>query len=333
MTAVYERVEVSARPRNLKADPAVKILSVSLGSPKRDHSASVTLLGHRFEIERRGTNGDFARALDIFRELDGEVGAFGVGGIEFYMPVANRRYYWRDARRIRAAIRKSKVGDGNGVREILAVRAVQSLERHLNASGRTLRGMTALKTTISARYFLGKALVDAGCKVTFGDFMFGLQLPIPVRGLGLVRTLAPVLLPIVTQIPYHWLYALGDAQMAPPVQRWNRYYRDAQVIAGDYLQIRAHMPDDLRGKIIITNTTTARDVDDLKARGVHLLVTETPRLGSRTFGSNVLEALLLAMIDRPQEQITAADFEQLIARVPLEPSIEELNPFIPAATD
>jgi hypothetical protein len=276
-------------------------------------------------IERRGTDGDFARALALYREFDGAVDAFGIGGIEFFVPVGDRRYYWRDARRIRAAIRKSKVGDGNGVRAILASRAVLALDRYLNNYGRTLRGLKVLKTTAVARYFLASDLVAAGCDVTFGDLMFALQLPIPLRSLKSVRALASILMPVVSQVPYKWLYSLGDEQVTPPKPKWGRYYAEAELIAGDFLQIRSHMPDDLRGKIILTNTTTTLDVEDLRARGVYLLVTETPRLGGRTFGTNVIEALLLALTDKPQSQITEEDFERLVRQTDLKPSIEILN--------
>ena len=301
------------------------VVSISLGSPARDHAVEIRLLGEQVRVERRGTNGDLARAIALYRELDGTVDAFGVGGIEFYLSVANRRYYWRDAKRIRAAVRRSKIGDGNGVRPILARRAVTALERHLREQGHTLRDMTVLKTTAVARYFLAQALTDAGCDVVLGDFMFTLGLPLPVKSLAAARALARVLLPAVTQLPYRWLYTLGEEQVRPPTGKWASHYAGARIIAGDYLQIREHMPADLRGKIVITNTTTARDVEDLRQRGVWLLVTETPRLNGRTFGSNVVEGMLLALLDKPQEDVTPEDFEALIERIPLEPALEVLN--------
>lgn len=303
-----------------------RVLSVSLGSRERDHAVELSLLGETIVVERRGTNGDLRRAVALYREFDGKVDAFGVGGIEFYMPVEGRRYYWRDARQVRAAVQQSKVGDGNGVRPLLGAAAVRALETHLNAEGRSLRGMKVLKTTAVARYSLAKDLVAAGCVVTFGDFLFTLQLPIPLRSLWSTRTLGAVLLPVVTQMPYRWVYSIGDEQVSTPKSKWAKYYADAEVIAGDYLQIRAFMPADLRGKIVITNTTTARDVEDLRARGVHLLVTETPRLSGRSFGSNVIEGILLALMDKPQAQVTENDFVELMQRTAMTPGLEILNP-------
>jgi hypothetical protein len=97
------------------------------------------------------------------------------------------------------------------------------------------------------------------------------------------------------------------------------------VIAGDFLQVRQHMPDDLSGKIIVTNTTTAKNVEELKKRNLHILVTVTPRLEGRSFGTNVMEATLLALMDKPEAEVTEANFLSLIERIPLEPNIEVLN--------
>src|SRR5918994_94138 len=103
------------------------------------------MLGQDIEISRRGTGGDIGRAVALYRELDGTVDAIGVGGIEFFMMVDGRRHYWRSSKPIRTAVHISKVGDGNGVRAVLAERAVRALEQQLNGERRTLKGMKALK--------------------------------------------------------------------------------------------------------------------------------------------------------------------------------------------
>jgi N-acyl-D-aspartate/D-glutamate deacylase len=38
-----------------------------------------------------------------------------------------------------------------------------------------------------------------------------------------------------------------------------------------------------------------------------------------------MEAALLALMDKPQSEVTPADFMDLIERIPLEPNIEALN--------
>ena len=303
-----------------------KILSISTGSSARDHTTRHVFLGQDCELSRVGTDSDLDKAVQMYRDLDGKVDAFGVGGSEFFLKVGTRRYYFRDIKRIRKAVKISKVGDGNGVKGILEKRAFAALEKHLNEKeGRTLNGLPALQTTAVDRYGMGEAMVAAGLDVTFGDFMFSLGMPFAVKKLSTIRLLAAILLPVITQVPYEWLYPLGAAQDKPPQAKWQKYYRQSQVIAGDFLQIRQFMPDDLTGKIIVTNTTTAKNVEELKQRNLHILVTVTPRLEGRSFGTNVMEATLLALMDKPQSEVVETDFVDLIERIPLLPNIEVLN--------
>ena len=218
------------------------------------------------------------------------------------------------------------MGDGNGVKGLLERRAFQALEKHLNEKeNKTLKGMPALLTTAVDRYGMGEAMADAGLDLTIGDLMFALGIPIPVRKLSTVRVIAGALLPVITNMPFSWFYALGAEQDKPPQQKWDKYYQRAAVLGGDFIQIRQYMPDDLTGKIVVTNTTTAKNVEELKKRNLHILVTVTPRLEGRSFGTNVMEATLLALMDKPQSEVTDADFLDLIERIPLEPNIEVLN--------
>ena len=303
-----------------------KIISISVGSSSRDHTTKSIFLGEACEISRQGTDGDFEKAVQRYRDLDGRVDAFGAGGVEFFLKVAEKKYYFREVKRIRNVIRISKVGDGNGVKGLLEKRAFQYLEKYLNEKeGRTLKGLKALQTTAVDRYGMAEAMVSAGLDVTFGDFMFALGLPIPIRSLRAVRVVAALLLPLVTQFPVPWLYALGSEQDKPPQPKWTKYYKEATVLAGDFIQIRQFMPDDLTGKIVVTNTTTAKNVEELRERNLHILVTVTPRLEGRSFGTNVMEATLLALMNKPQSEVTEADFLDLIERIPLEPNIEVLN--------
>ena len=303
-----------------------KILSISVGSSSRNHTTRHEFLGQECELSRQGTDGDFEKAIQRYRELDGKVDAFGVGGAEFYLRVGTKKYYFKDVDRIRRAIKVSKVGDGKGVKGLLERRAFQALEKHLNEKeNKSLKGMPALLTTAVDRYGMGEAMVDAGLDVTCGDLMFALGLPFAIKKLSTVRVVAAILLPVITRLPYTWFYALGPEQDKPPQPKWEKYYQQSQVLGGDFIQIRQYMPDDLTGKIVVTNTTTARNVEELQKRNLHILVTVTPRLDGRSFGTNVMEATLLALMDKPQSAVTSDDFLGLIQKIPLEPNIEVLN--------
>ena len=55
-----------------------KIISISVGSSARDHITRHTFLGQECEISRLGTNGDFKKAIQLYKDLDGKVDAFGI---------------------------------------------------------------------------------------------------------------------------------------------------------------------------------------------------------------------------------------------------------------
>jgi hypothetical protein len=86
------------------------------------------------------------------------------------------------------------------------------------------------------------------------------------------------------------------------------------------------MPGDLAGKTVLTNTITQDDVQQLRGRGVRLLITTTPELDGRSFGTNVMEGVLVALSGRRPSELTPADYLALLARLNWQPRVQTLNP-------
>ncbi len=300
-----------------------RVVSVSLGSSKRDHRYETVILGQPITIERIGTNGDVVRATQLLRELDGQVDALGVGGTDLYLRAGTRRYLIRETARMISDVRKTPIVDGGGVKA--------SWERWLitdylpNKKGISFRGRKVLLVSSVDRYGQAEAFTEAGADVTFGDFIFALGLPIPLRSLVSVKILAALLLPVLTQIPIRFLYPTGEKQdqITP---KHGAYYAWAEVVAGDFHLIRRFMPDDLRGKIIFTQTITTVDIEELRRRGVWLLITDGPDMGGRSFATNVLQGIVVAVTGRRPEDIAPQEYLDTLLRAGFEPRIEELNP-------
>jgi hypothetical protein len=161
--------------------------------------------------------------------------------------------------------------------------------------GLELAGKKVLMTAAVDRFGMAEGLHEAGCQITFGDLIFGLGIPIPIRTWGSFKTLARLLLPIIVLLPYEMIYPIGSEQEKAPDPKYRRYYEAADIIAGDFILVRKYMPEDMTGKWVLTNTTTAADVDLMRERGVELLVTTTPRLEGRSFGTNMMEATMVAL--------------------------------------
>jgi hypothetical protein len=96
------------------------------------------------------------------------------------------------------------------------------------------------------------------------------------------------------------------------------------VIAGDCHYIKRHMPDRLPGKIIATNTTTPADVEAFRQSGVKYLVTSTPVLEGRSFGTNMMEAALIAASGKGRK-LSREELNQALNQLGLEPQLQELN--------
>lgn len=297
-----------------------RIVSVSLGSSQRNHAATAEILGEEVVVERIGTDGSIPKAIKMIEELDGKVDAFGMGGIDLYVYAAGQRYAFRDARRIAAAARKTPMVDGSGLKNTLERRVVRWVDKELMP----LKGKKVLLVSSVDRFGMAEALVECGADIIFGDVMFGLGLNIPIRKFSTVHRLAKILLPIITQLPFTWLYPTGEKQNQRVV-KYADAYQWADIIAGDYLYIERHMPDQLTGKMILTNTVTPKNIEELRQRGVATLVTTTPNLGGRSFGTNVMEGLLVAKAGRKPEEMTPADYEAWLDKMGFTPRVEQLQ--------
>lgn len=85
------------------------------------------------------------------------------------------------------------------------------------------------------------------------------------------------------------------------------------------------MPDDLSGKIIITNTVTAKNIEEMKERNVAYLVTSTPEFSGRSFGTNVMEAMLISILGKKWNDVVPSDYLELISKLGFKPRIERLS--------
>ncbi|HVF10594.1 MAG TPA: hypothetical protein VNA16_07320 [Abditibacteriaceae bacterium] len=293
-------------------DDVLRVVSVSLGSASRDHRAHATLLGREFCIERRGTDGDLDKARDLIRELDGKVAAIGLGGIDLYVVAGQRRYVMRDAARLAAEAKSTPVVDGSGLKDTLERATVQRLR---NDGIIDLHRKSVLLVSAVDRFGMAEEMVKVGARCVFGDLIFVLGIPIPLHSLSAVRRLGALILPLATRLPFKMLYPTGKKQEAI-IKKHGDYYANAEVIAGDFLLIRRFLPDRLNGKTILTNTVTPRDIELLRERGAAQLITTTPEFDGRSFGTNVMEGIFVALGARRPEA-----YLELLRRLDWQPRV------------
>ncbi len=296
-----------------------RAVSVSLGSHTRDKRVVVTLKGEPISVERLGTDGDAQKARRLFTELDGVVDALGVGGVDLYLRLGEREYPLHAALKLVQDVHQTPVVDGRGLKHTLERRVFELAAPALGGRPHFRRAFIPVAID---RLGLAQAVAEVADEVVMGDLMIALGIPIPVRGIPAFRKLARVLLPIVSHFPMSLLFYGSSGEKHDP--KYQRYFTDADLIAGDFLFMRKYLPADLTGKTVITNTTTEEDIEFLRARNVRQVITSTPRYEGRSFGTNLMEATLTAYAGKGRP-LTGAELNDLIDELDLRPSVEQLN--------
>lgn len=309
---------ISALPLNWQPAPHgyKHVVSVSIGSDKRDAREELDILGQKFILERIGTNGDIQRAAQLFEELDGKIDAFGLGGADLYIVAGQHKYTFRDIAKLVSHAKKTPVLDGSGLKHTLERDAIRQLGDLI-----PWRGCKTLLVSGVDRFGMAEAMSAAGADMLFGDLIFALGVPVPLRSIEALRSMARVLLPVITFLPFEWIYPTGDKQDKQVSGSGTQYYQWAEVVAGDFLYIKRFAPADLSGKTIVTNTTTAADVVWAREAGVKHLITTTPRIGERSFGTNVMEAFFVALSGKGAA-LSEQEYLDYIAQVGFKPNIE-----------
>ncbi len=294
-----------------------RAVSISLGSTNRDKKVVVNFKGEKISVERIGTDGVIEKARHLYRELDDEVDAFGVGGVDLYLRLDEREYPLRAALKLVEGI-KTPCVDGRGLKHTLERRVFELAQPAL---GMIPKFQQAFVPVAIDRLGLAQAAAEVSERIILGDLMVALGIPIPVWGIKNFKRVARIMLPFVSYFPMSMLYyGSGGSEQEP---KFTRYFEDSDLIAGDFLFMRKYMPPDLSGKTVITNTTTDANIEFLQERGVKLVITTTPCYDGRSFGTNMMEAALTAYAGKGRP-LTDAELNSLTDELNLRPSVQFL---------
>ena len=294
-------------------------VSISLGSSSRDKKVQVKFKDETIVIQRIGLNGDVEKAKRMYEELDGQVDAFGMGGVDMYLRLEGKEYPLRAALKLIENVKQSPVVDGRGLKHTLERRI---FELAAPALGSIPKFHKAFIPVAVDRIGLATAVSEITDEVIFGDLMVALGVPLPIYGLKNFKRVAKIMLPIVSHFPMSMLYYGSDGAEQEP--KYQKYWQECDLIAGDFLFMRKYMPECAEGKTIITNTTTSENIALFKERGVHKVITSTPCYDGRSFGTNMMEAALTAYTGLGR-QLTEDELNALIDDLDIRPQVQILN--------
>jgi hypothetical protein len=299
------------------------VVSISLGSVEGDFAREIQLGSETVHLVREGVDGDMDRARQRVRELDGTIDAIGLGGIDIFLYVAGKQFIIGDGQRLAHEATKTPVVDGSGLKDTLERETVKLVADR----GLIKPGTKVLMVSAMDRFGMAEAFVEQGCECVFGDLMFNVGIDYPFTRLKELEELAEKYRSRLLTVPFHMLYPTGSKQLErKPDARFQKYYDEADIIAGDRHLIHRHMPERLEGKGILTTTTRPSTINEYKTAGVQWVATTTPDMDGVSGGTNLMEAALVALLEKPLDQISRDDYAKWSADLGWRGSFHSLTP-------
>lgn len=301
------------------------VVNVSLMGPEWDHDTTVSFLGTRFRIVRRGTAGDVAAACDLVREWAPRAAAIAVTGFREAEVTGLYTGNLRARRRVMAEAGGTPVTDGTQLSEVLQEWAVRRVGtempgyftnartvvlggRHHDRAVRTLREHTDNVQHVDPLRLLG--LPDPHTN--------------PVLGLAAdtVGGATGIALRLVPDAVIARLTSPGRLITQPLVRR---AARDCDVVVATYDELTGFGLETLAGKTLISSAISPERLADLGSRGVDLVVDVTPQpFEDVTVNAATLEALMIASVHRGST-LTHDDLLDMIVAAELEPRLLRPN--------
>lgn len=266
----------------------IRVVSISLGSPAGDFCWQGVIGGQLLHIERRGAAGDVERAAAWLRELDGEVAALALGGVNLAYHLPDRSWPLPEGQYLARQVSKTPLCDGTGIKASWDRRLIES-QRERWQGGRVL-----LASALD-RPWLAQALLHSGVDLWLGDAWLALGLPVLFPGMKLFELLAVPTMPLLSRIPLHRLYPLRNEHK--PRRRRPFSQGDFDWLVGDshLLGLAAgHWPQ----ASILASTLRPDTQRELEGRLHYLYPCLLPGLSP---GANLWEAVAIALGMEGQE--------------------------------
>ncbi len=294
------------------------VVSISLGPESLNYDFKTAFLGQEFRVVRIGTNQDTEKARKLLHEWESKADAIGLGMVRDHQKVGPYKFTQKPTKELEGLVTKIPVTTGAALREILhdwSIRHTQKESRNVFNNARALffSGMTNYR---AAR--------------VFSEYSENLMFADPVIQLGVPK--------LLTSLQALELYASGSHQLLKwtpphvlsptlaPVKEWNHFIlrramQKADVIAARYDELEAFSMEELGGKTLLTSTISDERLKALGEKGVDMVIDYTPQIFDEVVGINVLEAMILAALNKKTGQISDDDLLEIITDLGIEPRI------------
>ena len=293
-----------------------KVVTVTLGSSKQDFEFKTQFLGQSFSVRRMGADQDTGKAWELMRRQQATADAIGLGEIPDHYQVGVRTVINKETERLTNVVTRVPVTTGATLRRMLQVRAVRYVQKEL---GNYFNNNLVLFLSGMRNYDMAVAMSDYTKNLSFADALF--------------QTGAPTMLGSLDQLE---LYAKGSKYMlsgksgelleAALAGFKNKMVADvaakSHVIVGTFGELKAvSNATNLEGKTIITSAVDEQRLAFFTKCKVNLVIDVSPMLFQEVVGINTIEAMILAALEKPQEEVSDDDFDEILNELDIKPRL------------
>lgn len=294
------------------------VISVSMGPASLDYTFKTRFLGESFRVSRIGTDGDARQAAKRVREWREKVDGFGLGMVREHYTVGTDLFIRPETRKLEKLAGNTPITTGSKLREIVQEWTLRSAQVEL---GNIFNNARVLFLSGTLNYRLASVMSEFTDNLSFADPVAQFGLP------SLLHTLQALELYAAGSHPI--LRLEGSRDLIPslaPFKFFNhlllrRAVKDAHVVVAPYEQLRHYGRAELDGKTVITSTVSEERLEELADKGVRLVLDCSIQLFDETVGLNVVEAMVMAALDKPVADITHDDYLEIFTDLDLKPRI------------
>ncbi len=287
------------------------IVSISLGPSRSDYEFATEFLGHPLRVRRFGSDGNVRRALALLEQHKTEADVIGLGLLPGHVTVGAKRREDRAASRLEAAAAGVPVTTGARLRSFVDEWAIRHVQHTL---GNYFTNARVLFLPGTAHYTVATTLAEFTKNLVFADPLVQLGIPKLLTSLRGLETWVRGTNPL-----RHWA-ATGPLAGTPAFRfAWNRHVlrkalQKATVVVAQPSDLDPFTLEELGGKIVVTSGVSDDAVQRFRRDGVHAVIDRTPQLvRDHAVGANVLDAAILACLERTPEDIAWEDYLEVIS--------------------
>lgn len=286
---------------------------------------NTSFLGQEFTIHEIGSGGNPERVKSLIAEYDGKVDAIGLEGMPADLQLGNAHRQHEVGNALLKVAQSTPVVNGSGIRSGLQRWGVILADR-------AQPGIFAQKHIL-----LVPGLNNDGLALALGRHSKAIRYADPVvyfampdfPGVGSRQTLDQVAGPTLEQLKDAPFRRLVPQPGKPKVTRGTAPFTWADILAGDIGAILRYAPHKLTHKTVVVNSASEDEIEDLRERGVSIVVVLIPNIeenNKRTgMGDAAAEAILVAIRPDPEAPLSEDTYLDLMANYVWKPDIRYLQ--------